>query len=318
MIRVTFLGTSAACPTVRRNVSAVAVQREGDLMLFDCGEGTQRQMMRYGTGFSLWAVFVTHMHADHFVGVTGMLRTMALQGRREPLLLACPVSGARVLDQAVHLGFDRLAFPVEVRGLRPGDRVARDGYEVRAFQVNHGLPALGYALREDDRRGRFDVARARALGVPEGPAFGRLHRGEAVEVDGRLVRAEEVVGPSRPGRTVVYTGDTRPARSTVEAAEGADLLIHECTFAGEDAARARQTGHSTAADAARVARDAGVARLVLTHISARYSEHPARLAREARRVFPATVVASDGLTVDVPHRDEAPSPQDDRAGEGAG
>lgn len=317
MIRVTFLGTSAACPTVRRNVSAIAVQREGDLMLFDCGEGTQRQMMRYGTGFSLWAVFVTHMHADHFVGVTGMLRTMALQGRNEPLLLTCPVSGRRVLEDAVHLGFDRLSFPVEVRELRPGDRVSRNGYEVRAFRVNHGMPALGYALREDDRRGRFDVERARALGVPEGPAFGLLHRGEAVEVDGRRVRPDEVVGPSRPGRTVVYTGDTRPMRSTVEAAAGAELLIHECTFSGEDRARARATFHSTAAGAARVARDAGVERLALTHISARYSENPARLAREARKVFPATVVASDGLTLEVPHRDDPPASRSAGAGEGA-
>ncbi len=303
-MRVTFLGTSAACPTVRRNVSAIAVQREGDLMLFDCGEGTQRQMMRYGTGFSLWAVFITHMHADHFVGVTGMLRTMALQGRNDPLLLTCPVSGRRVLEDAVHLGFDRLSFPVEVRELRPGDCVSRDGYEVRAFRVNHGMPALGYVLREEDRRGRFDVERARALGVPEGPAFGRLHRGETVEVEGRAVRPEEVVGPGRPGRTVVYTGDTRPVRSTVEAAAGADLLVHECTFAGEDKARARATFHSTATGAAHVARDAGVARLALTHISARYSEQPARLEREARRVFPATVVAADGMTLEVPYRDD--------------
>ena len=317
MIRVTFLGTSAACPTVRRNVSAVSVQREGELLLFDCGEGTQRQMMRYGTGFSLWAVFVTHMHADHFVGITGMLRTMALQGRTEPLLLTCPVSGRRVLEDAVHLGFDRLSFPVEVREMRPGDRVSRDGYEVRAFRVNHGLPALGYALREDDRLGRFDVERARALGVPEGPAFGRLHRGEAVEVDGRRVRPEEVVGPDRPGRKVVYTGDTRPVRSTVEAAAGAELLIHECTFAGEQAARARATYHSTAADAARVARDAGVVRLALTHISARYSENPARLVREARRVFPETVAAKDGLTLEIPYRDDPVSPSTG-AGEGGG
>ena len=222
-----------------------------------------------------------------------------------------------MLEDAVHLGFDRLSFPVEGREMRPGDRVSRDGYEVRAFRVNHGLPALGYALREDDRLGRFDVERARALGVPEGPAFGCLHRGEAVEVDGRRVRPEEVVGPDRPGRKVVYTGDTRPVRSTVEAAAGAELLIHECTFAGEQAARARATYHSTAADAARVARDAGVVRLALTHISARYSENPARLVREARRVFPETVAAKDGLTLEIPYRDDPVSPSTG-AGEGGG
>ena len=315
MIRVTFLGTSAACPTVRRNVSAIAVQREGELMLFDCGEGTQRQMMRYGTGFSIWAVFITHMHADHFVGVTGMLRTMALQGRSEPLLLTCPVSGRPVLQDAVHLGFDRLSFPVEIRELRPGDCVSRNGYEVRAFRVNHGMPALGYALREDDRRGRFDVERARALGVPEGPAFGRLHRGEPAEVDGRLIRPEEVVGPSRPGRTVVYTGDTRPVPSTVRAAAGAELLIHECTFSGDEAERARATFHSTATGAARVALEAGVARLALTHVSARYSENPARLEREARQVFPSAVVARDGLTLEVPYRDDDPILPPDGGGE---
>ncbi len=318
MIRVTFLGTSAACPTVRRNVSAISVQREGELMLFDCGEGTQRQMMRYGTGFSIWAVFITHMHADHFVGVTGMLRTMALQGRSEPLLLACPVSGRRVLADAVHLGFDRLSFPVEIREMRPGDRVPRDGYDVCAFRVDHGMPALGYVLREADRRGRFDVERARALGVPDGPEFGRLHRGDAVEVDGRLIRPEEVVGPSRPGRTVVYTGDTRPVRSTIRAAAGAELLIHECTFAGEETERARATFHSTAGGAARIALDAGVARLALTHVSARYSENASCLEQEARHLFPSAIVASDGLTLEVPYREEVSTGASGKGAHGPG
>ena len=310
MIRVTFLGTAAARPTVRRNVSGISVQREGELMLFDCGEGTQRQMMRYGTGFGLWGIFITHLHADHFVGVIGLLRTMALQGHTEQLTLGCPAGGAAVLREAAHLGLARIQFPIEIQELEPGDVIHRGDYEVRAFRVNHGTPAVGYVLSEDDRLGRFDVARARALGVPDGPDFGRLHRGEPVEVDGRVIRPEEVVGPSRRGRTVAYTGDTRPAPSTVEAAAGAELLIHDATFTEDEADRARATYHSTAAEAARTAREADVERLALTHLSARYSDNASPLEKEAREIFPSAIVASDGLSLEIPYADRPTSSTD--------
>ena len=307
MLRVTFLGTAAARPTVGRNVTALAVQREGALLLFDCGEGTQRQMMRFQTGFAVDDIFITHTHADHILGLPGLLRTMGLQGRNEPLGLWGPPRSARVLERAVHLGIERVPFEVTVRELTAGDVVQRDGWRIETFPVTHGVRAIGFALQEEDRLGRFDVERARALGVPEGPAFGRLHRGETVEaVDGTLVGPEAVVGPARPGRRFVYTGDTRPAASVIEAAQDADLLIHDSTFLIEDGDRARETGHSTAAEAAEVAKLAGVRRLVLTHLSARYAEVPQLLEAEAREVFEQVTVARDGLVIEVPFREGDP------------
>ena len=301
MIRVTFLGTAAARPTVRRNVSAIALQREGDSFLLDCGEGTQRQMMRYGTGFAVRDVFVTHLHADHFLGITGLLRTMALQGRTDPLRIFGPDSSRGTLEQVVSLGVDRVPFPLVIEELSPGACVEYDEYEVVAFPADHRTSALGYAFVEHERLGRFDITRARALGVPEGPLFGKLHQGEAVDVDGRRVEPADVVGPPRPGRVVVYTGDTRPSEATLEIAEGASLLIHEATFGNEEADRAQQTYHSTASEAAALAARAGVRRLYLTHVSARYSDDPSALEAEAREEFSGAVVARDGLSVVIPH-----------------
>ena len=303
MIRVTFLGTAASRPTVARNVSAVMVHRGGDSLLFDCGEGTQRQMMRYGSGFAMHDIFFTHMHADHFLGVIGLLRTMGLQDRQEPMRLWAPAGSAKILHAAVNLGVERVSFPVEVRELEPGQRVERHEYDIVAYRSAHGPYSLGYGLIEAQRLGRFDPERARALEVPEGPLFGRLHRGETIEVAGRTISPSDLVGPSRPGRRVVYTGDTRPCRETIEIARGADLLIHDATFTHDEAVRARETNHSTAREAAELAADAGVLRLALTHISARYADDIRPLEREARAVFPATVVASDGLTIEVPYRD---------------
>lgn len=303
MIRVTFLGTAASRPTVNRNVSAVLVNREGELLLFDCGEGTQRQMMRYGTGFTIDDIFFSHMHADHFLGVIGLLRTMGLQDRREPVTLWSPRGGGEILRMAVNLGVERAPFEIRIRELEPGERLEREEYDIVPFRTRHKGRSLGFGLIEHQRLGRFNPDRARELGVPEGPLFGRLHRGEAVTVDGSVVGPEEVVGPPRPGRRVIYTGDTRPCTRTVEIAERADLLIHEATFGEEEAERARATGHATAKEAAEVARRAKVRRLVLTHLSSRYAEDPRHLEREARKVFRPTRVAHDGLEIEVPFAD---------------
>ncbi|HEX2080805.1 MAG TPA: ribonuclease Z [Longimicrobium sp.] len=303
-MRITFLGTAAARPTVGRNVSSLIIQREGDVMMFDCGEGTQRQMMRYGTGFSFSDIFFTHLHADHFLGVIGLLRTLGLQAREEPVDLWTPVGTAAVLRQAVELGVERVPFEVRIHELPPGESVPRGVYDVVTYRTQHrGGLSLGYAVVEHPRLGRFDAAKAREMGIPEGPLWGRLHHGQPVEVDGRVYRPEDVVGPERPGRRVVYTGDTRPCRATIEHARSADLLIHEATFAQDEAERAQHTGHSTAREAAEVAKSAGALRLALTHFSPRYADDPRVLEREAKGVFPEVVAAYDGLVIEVPYRD---------------
>lgn len=306
MLSLTFLGTGAACPTVDRNVTAHAVHREGELLLFDCGEGTQRQMMRYGVGFSFREIFFTHFHSDHILGLPGLLRTMGLLDRTEPVTLHGPRGAARILGPLLTVGVERTKFPVEIVEVSPGDRLGRQDYDLVVFPTEHRPESVGYALVEHTRLGRFDPERARALGIPEGPLWGKLHRGEAVTLpDGTTITAEGLVGPSRPGRTLVITGDTRPCDAVREAARGADLLVHEATFGTDERDRARETRHSTAAEAAQVAREAGVRRLALTHLSARYSREAPELLAEAAAIFPETVIARDGLTLEVPFPDAA-------------
>ena len=285
------LGTSASRPTVERNVSSVAVVREGETLLFDCGEGTQRQMMRYGVAFSLEDIFFTHFHADHLIGLIGLTRTMALQGRTEPLRLWGPKGASRVLRAAERFGADRLTFDVPITELDPGTAVKRDGY----------------AIVEEERRGRFNPDLARSLGIPEGPLWGRIHRGETITLDdGRTIEASVLVGERRRGRRLVITGDTRPSPQTIEMARDADVLVHEATFGEEEAERAIETGHSTAREAATVAAAAQVRRLVLTHFSARYSRDPGDLEREARAVFANITIARDGMEIEIPFEAETP------------
>ena len=302
MLTLTFLGTSAARPTVERNVSGIALVREGETLLIECGEGTQRQMMRYGVSFALNEVFFTHFHADHFLGVIGLVRTLGLQGRVEPMILYGPKGGKKLLQAALELGVERVPFPVEIKELRAGDVIERDGYGLQVFATEHGGGSIGYALKENLRLGRFDPDKARALGIPEGPLWGKIHKGEAVGLpDGRTVTPAELVGPPRLGRTIVITGDTRPSASVVDAAQGADLLVHEATFGDEEKDRAKETGHSTAREAAQVALAANVKRLVLSHVSARYSLSADILVKEAGEIFGNVMVAKDGTEIDVPY-----------------
>ena len=301
-LSVRILGTSASRPTVERNVSSLAIHREGETLMFDCGEGTQRQMMRWGVSFALADIFFTHMHADHIIGVIGLIRTMALQGREERLTLWGPPGSSRVLKRAEGLGFERATFPVEIVEVSTDAPIKRDGYEIVPFDVKHrNSDSFGYALVEETRKGRFDPDHARSLGIPEGPMWGQIHRGLPVTLpDGREIQSAELVGPPRPGRRVVVTGDTRPCPATVEHSRDADLLIHEATFGDEEAERAVETGHSTAREAATVARGAGAKRLLLTHFSARYSRDPSPLDREAKEVFRDTTIAKDGMEIEVP------------------
>ena len=305
-LRVTFLGTGGAVPTTERNTSAIAVNREGDQLLFDAGEGTQRQMMRFGTGFAVSDVFLTHLHGDHVLGLPGLLQTWGFNDRTAPLTVHVPQGTRRDVQDMLHAADTDPDFPVTVSETAPGEvALDGDGYEVRAVATAHRTAALGYALVEDERKGRFDRERAQELGVPVGPKFSALHDGDAVELDdGTVIDPEEVVGEPRPGRRLVYTGDTRPTDSVIEAASEADLLIHDATFADDHHDRARDTGHSTAREAAEVAAEAGVARLALTHLSSRYAGESGRLHREAASVaaFDGTVtVPADGDEVNVPY-----------------
>ncbi len=301
-LTVRFLGTSASRPTVERNVTSIAIVREGETLMFDCGEGTQRQMMRYGTSFALADIFFTHMHADHMLGVIGLFRTLALQGRTDPMRLWGPQGCTDLLKQAIALGSEREKFPFEIHEVVVDTPIPRKGYSILPFAVEHNdRSAVGYALVEDIRLGRFNPDRARDLGIPEGPAWGKLHKGESVTLDdGRVVEAAELVGESRPGRKIVFTGDTRPAASTLRVAEGADLLVHEATFGDEEQPRAVETGHSTAREAAELAAAVGVKQLILTHLSARYSVNTSELLQQAREAFPECIIARDGLEVEVP------------------
>lgn len=302
MLRVTFLGTGGSLPTPNRNPSAVMVNREGELMLFDCGEGTQRQMMRAKTGMmSLSSIFITHLHADHVLGIPGLIQTMSFQGREEPLTIYGPPWTKQFTKILTAMGYYKLRFEVNAVELQPGQSIRREGYRVLAVETEHGVPSLGYALVEDRRRGRFNKEKALELGVPEGPLFSKLHSGESVEVDGKTIRPEQVVGPPRRGRKIVYTGDTRPTQDVLEASRSADLLIHDGSLTSDLQDWAEESMHTTAREAAELARDAGVKRLALTHISSRYSNDTSPLLDEAREIFPSTVVARDLMEIEIPY-----------------
>ena len=296
---VVFLGTSASAPTARRGTSSLLMRRGGERLLFDCGEGTQRQLLRSTVGLiDLPEIFITHFHADHYLGLPGMLKTFSLRAREVPLTIYGP-PGLRKLFDALDSVFGRLTYPLDLVEVRAGEALERDGYRLLVFPAAHGGQAVGYALVESERPGEFDVATADALGVPFGPERGVLQRGETVTLaDGSTVAPEAVLGPPRPGRTVLYTGDTAPTEVVRSLADGAELLIHEATFGIEETDRAAETQHSTAQQAAEVARDAGVNLLALTHISSRYL--PSELKREAREVFPNTVLPRDFDVIEVP------------------
>ena len=294
-----FLGTSGSVPTAQRAPSALLLRRGGERLLFDCGEGTQRQLLRSTIGLpELPEVFVSHFHADHYLGLPGMLKTFALRGRELPLTVYGP-RGLKDLFSTLRRVFGRLPYALELVELMPGDVLERGEYNLVTFPVAHALESIGYALVEQPRPGRFDVETADALGVPSGPERGLLQAGESVQVsDGRVVTPDEVLGPPRPGRRIVLSGDTAASPLVLEAARRAEVLVHEATFLDEERERAADTAHATALEAAELARDAEVGLLALTHLSNRY--FGPEVAREARTIFPDTVVPKDFDVIDVP------------------
>jgi ribonuclease Z len=294
---VVFLGTAGSMPTADRSATALLVRRGGERLLFDCAEGTQRQLLRSSLGLiDLREVFLTHYHADHYLGLPGMLKTFSLRGREAAITIHGP-PGLEQLFTSLRRIFGKLTYDYDLVELEPGLSLERDGFRLMTFAVQHGVSSVGYALVEDERPGRFDVEAADALGVPFGPERGALQNGEAVTLtDGTTVTPEQVLGEPRPGRTIVIAGDTAPTRSVLEASIGADLLVHEATFLEDERARAEETSHSTAVDAAQIAQAAGVRMLALTHLSPRYFGREA--VREARAVFPETVVPRDFDIID--------------------
>jgi ribonuclease Z len=293
-----FLGTSGSMPTAFRGAPSLLVRRGGERLLVDCGEGTQRQLLVSAVGLvDLREIFLTHYHADHYLGLPGMLKTFALRGREEPITIYGP-PGLTSLFSDLRRIFGKLTYEYALVELTAGDRLTRDGYVLDVFPVLHGRFAVGYTLLEDERPGRFDVATADALGVPAGPERGALQRGEPVALaGGRVIEPAQVLGPARRGRKISITGDTAPTSEIVEAVRGADVLVHEATFLENEQNRARETLHSTALDAAATARDAEAGLLALTHLSSRYLGRDA--VREARGLFPATVVPKDFDTIEV-------------------
>lgn len=300
---MTFLGTSGAVPTPTRNPLGLYLRREGEGILLDAGEGIQRQMMRFSTGFSVDVVLLSHLHGDHFFGIPGLLETLDFNDRTDPLSLYLPAGTDRTFRRFVDAAVGETDFPLRIRPVDAGETIVRaEEYRVETVPVDHDARALGYALIEDERPGRFDREAALDLGVPEGPMFGELQAGASVELeDGTVVEPGQVLGPPRPGRTVVYSGDTRPTAGVLEAARGADLLVHEATFGDGLADRAQETGHSTARQAGRLADEAGVRHLALVHVSPRYAGRRDRLRREATEAFDGEVsVPADGDELEVP------------------
>ena len=303
-MRIVTLGTGGAIPTVRRSLPATVLIHKGEMLLFDCGEGTQLQMRRARVGYGrLTKIFISHLHGDHLAGLPGLLMTMSLLSRDKPLAIFGPPGLEKFIRVAQKTFRFHHQYGLTVEESKGGLVHQGEGYRVTASPMDHSIFALGYAFVEEDRPGEFNLQRAKELGVPEGPLFGQLQRGQEVTLgDGRVVRPEEVLGAPRPGRKFVHALDTRPCEAVIKLARGADVLVHDGMFAEELSEDARQMGHSTAAGAARDATEAGVGLLILSHISQRYRSVKVLL-DEARAVFPNTRVARDLMSLEIPmHR----------------
>lgn len=304
MLRITFLGTGGTLPTINRNPSAIFVNREGDMMLFDCGEGTQQQMMRAKTGMKISSIFITHFHADHFLGIPGLIQTMSFNGRTEPLDIYGPVRTEQMVKLMQELGYYKPGFEINAHELEDGYIVDKGEYSIKAVATDHGIPSFGYVLEEKSRAGRFNRERALELGVPVGHMFSKLQNGETVTVNGREIMPSQVMGETRPGRKIVYSGDTRPCKNIERESNGADLLIHDGTFDDELRDWALDTKHSTASEGAQLAKKANVRQLILTHFSSRYSENTEPLLHDAKDIFENVRLAGELMEIEIHLRDK--------------
>lgn len=304
-MKVVALGTSSATPTADRYLSALALVTEGSWFLFDCGEGTQYRLLAAPVRMGhLRAVFITHLHGDHVYGLPGLLATLSMQNREEPLDVFGPPGIATFVSTAIDASHVYLGYELHLGEIADSLLFEAEGTRVHAAPLDHTVPTFGFRLEEAERPGKFDPERAAELGIPAGPAFGALQRGESVMLDdGRVIASSEVVGVRRPGRSFAYCSDTRPCEASVALASDCDLLVHEATYGDDAGAMAYARGHSTARQAAKIARAAGVRRLLLTHFSSRYGDVSELLA-QAREEFPATEAACDLVSWEVRYRDE--------------
>ncbi len=302
-MEIVFLGTSGSWPTPKRNVSAIAVKRGPEVILFDCGEGTQRQFMASKLSFmQVSRVFLSHFHGDHFLGLPGLMQSMNFFGREAALEVFGPSGTESLVAELLSLGHFKAGYPVKARDLSPGERVDCGEYDVTAFEAVHTVPGLSFVLEEHPRAGRFDLEKAKALGVAPGPMYSQLQEGHAVTVHGRTVQPEQVLGPPRRGRKIVYTGDSMPHEALVKMARHADVLIHDATSDAALEEKANRYGHSSSRQAAKVAREAEVGLLILTHMSPRY-EDPTTLLNDAKTVFERVQLAEDFAEIVVPYPD---------------
>jgi ribonuclease Z len=299
-LTVFLLGTSGSIPTPTRSCPAVALRRNGEILLFDCGEGTQVQMVKAGLSvMKISKVFITHLHGDHFLGLAGIVQTLSLWGREKKLEVYCPAEESERLRRYLEIPRYTLTFELVVEGLQPGEEVRGEDWRVLTARASHPVPSLAYAFVEDDRPGHLDLQKALSLGLKPGPQLKLLKAGESLRLpDGRVIRPEDVIGPPIRGRKVVYVGDTSPTEELIEFSKGADLLIFDSTFAEELSGKARENSHSTCVQAAEVARRAGVKKLVLFHISPRYEDSSVLLS-QASKIFPETIVAQDLLRIEI-------------------
>lgn len=294
MIRIVFLGTTSGVPTRERNLTSIFLQYDEERVLFDCGEGTQRQLMSKNLKFMrINKIFVSHWHADHFSGLLGLVQTMSLENRREPLYVYGPQRTGEFVDRLLEIGYWARNFEVVAEDVDEGDVIKGPGYQVLPFRVKHRIPALGFVFKENDKI-HADMQKAAKFGLSTGPLIGQLKAGKAVTFKGRTIKPEEVIGTTN-GKKIVYTGDTAFTENTIKFAKDADVLIHDCTFSDEFVEKATEFRHSTPSSAAEVAKRAAVKRLVLTHISRRYQKDAQEqtLETEAKKHFPNAVLAKD-------------------------
>jgi len=293
-LSIIFLGTGGSWPTVKRNVSSVAIKRDSEVILFDCGEGTQRQFQKSNLSYmQISKIFITHFHGDHFLGIPGLIQTMQLNDRRKPLHIYGPKGIIKLVLQLLSLGYFRPGYKIFPHEVNNGDVLDFDGYEIKILKVKHGVPTLAYSLEEKMRPGKFNKPKALELGIPEGPLFSKLQRGKTITLkEGRKITPDVVLGPPRRGRKIVISGDTKPCVSMVKFSKDADVLIHDSTFDSKLEDIADEYGHATAFQSAEIAKKANVGKLFLTHISPRYLDYHI-LENDARKIFKNSFVPKD-------------------------